>query len=98
MNKNKFLMMVASFFVLTVLATQLSTDTKIDLIIVIVLDAVATISYKRKGQKYEIFMLALNGTYFISTITTYVTGAYQTVFDLMGFVYLMTIASFIIQK
>lgn len=91
-------MMIASFFVLIVLAAELSTDTKIDLIIVIVLDAVATISYKRKGQKYEIFMLALNGTYFISTITTRITGAYGTFFALMGLVYLMTIASFIIQK
>ena len=96
MNKNKFLMMVASFFVLTVLATQLSTDTKIDLIIVIVLNAAVTISYKRKGQKYEIFMLAFNVMYFISTVATQITGSYQTFFALMGLVYLMTIASFII--
>lgn len=98
MNKNKFLMMIASFFVLIVMATRLSTDIKIDLIIVIVLDAAVTISCKRKGQEYEIFMLAFNGMYFISTITTQVTGAYRTFFALIGFVYLMTIASFIIQK
>lgn len=98
MNKNKFLMMVASFFVLTVLDTQLSTDAKINLIIVIVLDAVVVISYKRKGQEYEIFMLAFNVMYLISEIATRITGAYQTPFILMGLVYLMTIASFIIQK
>lgn len=96
MNKNKFLMMIASFFVLTVLAAQLSTDTKIDLIIVIVVDAAVTISYKRKGQEYEIFMLAFNGMYFISTVAAQIAGAYGTFFSLMGLVYLMTIASFII--
>lgn len=94
MNKNKFLMMIAAFFVLTVLATQLSTDTKIDLIIVIVLDAAVTISYKRKGQEHEIFMLAFNMVYFISTIAAQING---TFFDLMGLVYLITIASFSIK-